>query len=99
MVRIFDILCLAGVCGTNFARSHLGIESAFVFIAPVAEMFFDNGYPDKLGMLNWQLLPFSRGNVTIVVRLLHTIYYALAEGICYAYGCSHLIRSRNPRRT
>ncbi|KAI0757742.1 alcohol oxidase [Daedaleopsis nitida] len=33
--------------------------------APVAEMFFDSGYPDDLGIDMWQLLPFSRGNVTI----------------------------------
>ncbi|KAF8311835.1 alcohol oxidase [Clavulina sp. PMI_390] len=33
--------------------------------APVAELFFDNGYPDKIGTDTWQLLPFSRGNVSI----------------------------------
>ncbi|KAM5530720.1 hypothetical protein V8D89_015613 [Ganoderma adspersum] len=33
--------------------------------APVAELFFDSGYPDDLGIDMWQLLPFSRGNVTI----------------------------------
>ncbi|EJF58504.1 alcohol oxidase [Dichomitus squalens LYAD-421 SS1] len=33
--------------------------------APVVEMFFDSGYPDDLGIDMWQLLPFSRGNVTI----------------------------------
>ncbi|KIY66412.1 GMC oxidoreductase [Cylindrobasidium torrendii FP15055 ss-10] len=33
--------------------------------APVAEMFFDSGFPADLGIDNWQLLPFSRGNVAI----------------------------------
>ncbi|KAF8961146.1 hypothetical protein BDZ97DRAFT_1940106 [Flammula alnicola] len=33
--------------------------------APVAELFFDVGYPDTLGLLAWNLLPFSRGSVTI----------------------------------
>ncbi|KAI8969674.1 alcohol oxidase [Trametes punicea] len=33
--------------------------------APVAELFFDTGYPADLGIDMWQLLPFSRGNVTI----------------------------------
>ncbi|TFK70863.1 glucose oxidase [Pluteus cervinus] len=33
--------------------------------APVAEIFYDNGYPDTIGMLMWQLLPFSRGFVKI----------------------------------
>jgi len=34
--------------------------------APVAELFYDTGYPDKIGMVLWQLLPFSRGSVSIV---------------------------------
>ncbi|KAI0364915.1 alcohol oxidase [Pilatotrama ljubarskyi] len=33
--------------------------------APVAELFFDSGYPTDLGIDMWQLLPFSRGSVTI----------------------------------
>ncbi|KAF9473528.1 alcohol oxidase [Pholiota conissans] len=33
--------------------------------APVAEIFLDIGYPTTLGMLVWNLLPFSRGNVKI----------------------------------
>ncbi|KAF8322427.1 GMC oxidoreductase-domain-containing protein, partial [Cantharellus anzutake] len=33
--------------------------------APVAEIFSDTGYPDKVGTVNWPLLPFSRGNVRI----------------------------------
>ncbi|KDR73255.1 hypothetical protein GALMADRAFT_228359 [Galerina marginata CBS 339.88] len=33
--------------------------------APVMELFFDIGYPDTLGILAWNLLPFSRGNVKI----------------------------------
>ncbi|PPQ66234.1 hypothetical protein CVT26_010935 [Gymnopilus dilepis] len=33
--------------------------------APVSELFFDVGYPDTLGILVWNLLPFSRGNVQI----------------------------------
>lgn len=33
--------------------------------APILELFYDSGYPDKVGMDMWQLLPFSRGNVTI----------------------------------
>ncbi|KAF8154930.1 hypothetical protein B0H34DRAFT_783908 [Crassisporium funariophilum] len=35
--------------------------------APVAEIFYDTGYPDTLGMLLWNLLPFSRGNVKLTV--------------------------------
>ncbi|KAF8897995.1 hypothetical protein CPB84DRAFT_1815762 [Gymnopilus junonius] len=34
--------------------------------APVSELFFDVGYPDTLGILVWNLLPFSRGNVQII---------------------------------
>ena len=37
--------------------------------APIAEIFSDTGYPDKVGTVNWPLLPFSRGNVKITVRL------------------------------
>lgn len=33
--------------------------------APVAELFFDTGFPDDLGIDMWQLLPFSRGSVKI----------------------------------
>ncbi|KAI0820577.1 alcohol oxidase [Trametes gibbosa] len=33
--------------------------------APVAELFFDSGFPTDLGIDMWQLLPFSRGSVTI----------------------------------
>ncbi|KAJ3510668.1 hypothetical protein NLJ89_g4541 [Agrocybe chaxingu] len=33
--------------------------------APVVELFSDTGYPTKLGMLVWNLLPFSRGSVSI----------------------------------
>ncbi|KAK1227943.1 hypothetical protein PQX77_009045 [Marasmius sp. AFHP31] len=33
--------------------------------APVAELFYDTGYPDDLGIDMWQLLPFSRGTVKI----------------------------------
>ncbi|KAF7303603.1 Glucose oxidase [Mycena indigotica] len=33
--------------------------------APVAELFYDTGYPDDLGIDMWQLLPFSRGSVKI----------------------------------
>ena len=35
--------------------------------APVAELFFDTGFPtsDGFGIDMWQLLPFSRGNVAI----------------------------------
>ncbi|KAK0474327.1 hypothetical protein EDD18DRAFT_1220920 [Armillaria luteobubalina] len=33
--------------------------------APIAEIFFDTGYPDPLGIDQWQLLPFSRGTVQI----------------------------------
>jgi len=36
-----------------------------VFPAPVAELFYDTGYPDDLGIIMWQLLPFSRGSVQI----------------------------------
>ncbi|EIW65340.1 alcohol oxidase [Trametes versicolor FP-101664 SS1] len=33
--------------------------------APVAELFFDSGFPADLGIDMWQLLPFSRGSVAI----------------------------------
>ncbi|KLO16270.1 alcohol oxidase [Schizopora paradoxa] len=33
--------------------------------SPVVELFFDTGYPADFGIDMWQLLPFSRGNVTI----------------------------------
>ncbi|KAF9023612.1 hypothetical protein BDZ89DRAFT_1162684 [Hymenopellis radicata] len=33
--------------------------------APVAELFYDSGYPAALGIVLWQLLPFSRGSVQI----------------------------------
>ncbi|EDR06224.1 uncharacterized protein LACBIDRAFT_174286 [Laccaria bicolor S238N-H82] len=33
--------------------------------APVMELFYDTGYPDTLGILAWNLLPFSRGTVQI----------------------------------
>ncbi|TFY78715.1 hypothetical protein EWM64_g5295, partial [Hericium alpestre] len=33
--------------------------------APIVELFYDTGYPDDLGIDMWQLLPFSRGNVSI----------------------------------
>ncbi|KAF7374150.1 Glucose oxidase [Mycena sanguinolenta] len=33
--------------------------------APVAELFFDTGFPNALGIVLWQLLPFSRGSVKI----------------------------------
>ncbi|KAF5371366.1 hypothetical protein D9615_009695 [Tricholomella constricta] len=34
-------------------------------IAPVSEIFYDTGYPDTLGIVMWNLLPFSRGTVKI----------------------------------
>ncbi|KAA1476331.1 alcohol oxidase [Dentipellis sp. KUC8613] len=33
--------------------------------APIVELFYDTGYPADLGIDMWQLLPFSRGNVSI----------------------------------
>ncbi|KAG5642129.1 hypothetical protein DXG03_003579 [Asterophora parasitica] len=33
--------------------------------APVSEIFYDTGYPDTLGIIMWNLLPFSRGTVKI----------------------------------
>ncbi|KAJ3887906.1 alcohol oxidase [Lentinula edodes] len=33
--------------------------------APIVELFYDTGYPDDIGIDLWQLLPFSRGNVSI----------------------------------
>ncbi|KAF8154931.1 hypothetical protein B0H34DRAFT_753101 [Crassisporium funariophilum] len=33
--------------------------------APVAELFYDTGYPATLGILLWNLLPFSRGAVKL----------------------------------
>jgi choline dehydrogenase len=60
-------------------------------IAPVAEMFFDNGHPDKIGTDIWQLLPFSRGNVSIVVRSLLT--HALSLTRLANKKCSSLVAS------
>ena len=34
-------------------------------IAPIAELFYDTGYPDTIGVDAWPLLPFSRGTVHI----------------------------------
>ncbi|KAF5309416.1 hypothetical protein D9619_012385 [Psilocybe cf. subviscida] len=36
--------------------------------APVMELFLDIGYPDTLGILAWNLLPFSRGSVAITSK-------------------------------
>ncbi|KAF9028719.1 hypothetical protein BDZ89DRAFT_1133503 [Hymenopellis radicata] len=36
-----------------------------IILAPVAELFYDSGYPRALGIVLWQLLPFSRGSVQI----------------------------------
>ncbi|KAL0579083.1 hypothetical protein V5O48_002925 [Marasmius crinis-equi] len=33
--------------------------------APVVELFYDSGFPDTIGIDMWQLLPFSRGSVSI----------------------------------
>ncbi|GAW00623.1 alcohol oxidase [Lentinula edodes] len=33
--------------------------------APIVELFYDTGFPDDIGIDLWQLLPFSRGNVSI----------------------------------
>lgn len=33
--------------------------------APIVELFYDTGYPDMVGVLVWNLLPFSRGTVKI----------------------------------
>ncbi|KAJ7896341.1 hypothetical protein B0H14DRAFT_500451 [Mycena olivaceomarginata] len=33
--------------------------------APVAELFYDTGFPADIGIVLWQLLPFSRGSVKI----------------------------------
>ncbi|KAF7980096.1 hypothetical protein HWV62_39910 [Athelia sp. TMB] len=33
--------------------------------APIVELFYDTGYPAQIGIDMWQLLPFSRGNVSI----------------------------------
>ncbi|KAG5719362.1 Glucose oxidase [Termitomyces sp. T112] len=33
--------------------------------APVSEIFYDTGYPTKVGIIMWNLLPFSRGTVAI----------------------------------
>ncbi|KAG5635445.1 hypothetical protein H0H81_011238 [Sphagnurus paluster] len=32
---------------------------------PVSEIFYDTGYPDTLGIIMWNLLPFSRGTVKV----------------------------------
>ncbi|KAJ3767556.1 alcohol oxidase [Lentinula raphanica] len=36
--------------------------------APVVELFYDTGYPNDIGIDLWQLLPFSRGNVSITTN-------------------------------
>ncbi|KAG6811132.1 hypothetical protein H0H92_008828 [Tricholoma furcatifolium] len=36
--------------------------------APVSEIFYDTGYPTTVGIIMWNLLPFSRGTVTIKVN-------------------------------
>ncbi|KAG6853833.1 hypothetical protein C0991_000947 [Blastosporella zonata] len=33
--------------------------------APVSEIFYDTGYPTTVGIIMWNLLPFSRGAVTL----------------------------------
>ncbi|PVF96902.1 alcohol oxidase [Serendipita vermifera] len=33
--------------------------------APVVEVFYDNGWPDAIGILVWPLLPWSRGTIKI----------------------------------
>ncbi|KAF9269745.1 alcohol oxidase [Marasmius fiardii PR-910] len=33
--------------------------------APIVELFYDSGFPDDIGIDMWQLLPFSRGSVSI----------------------------------
>ncbi|KAG6915644.1 hypothetical protein DXG01_010608 [Tephrocybe rancida] len=33
--------------------------------APVSEIFYDTGYPTTVGIIMWNLLPFSRGTVTL----------------------------------
>ncbi|KAJ7855567.1 alcohol oxidase [Mycena leptocephala] len=33
--------------------------------APVVELFYDTGFPAEIGIVMWQLLPFSRGSVRI----------------------------------
>ncbi|PPR03699.1 hypothetical protein CVT24_007420 [Panaeolus cyanescens] len=45
----------------------LGAQSTLIADrnAPVVEMFWNMGYPDTLGVLMWNLLPFSRGSVRI----------------------------------
>jgi choline dehydrogenase-like flavoprotein len=36
--------------------------------APIVELFSSTGFPDTLGILAWNLLPFSRGNVKITSK-------------------------------
>ncbi|KAJ3976604.1 hypothetical protein EV361DRAFT_882774 [Lentinula raphanica] len=36
--------------------------------APVVKLFYDTGYPNDIGIDLWQLLPFSRGNVSITTN-------------------------------
>ncbi|TDL23830.1 alcohol oxidase [Rickenella mellea] len=40
--------------------------------APVVELFYDTGFPAAIGIDMWQLLPFSRGNVTITAQTAFT---------------------------
>lgn len=94
----------AWICESS-ACAHVAIFS--IYIAPVAELFYDTGYPDKIGMILWQLLPFSRGSVSITVCFLLAFHLSprrasLKETFSVApwmMHCSHLIRSPSPKRT
>ena len=65
-------------------------------IAPVAEMFYNNGSPAKIGMEIWQLLPFSRGSVSITVRLSSSAQVMPSSH--HTLHCSPVTRSRSLKR-
>ena len=51
------------------AQWRLGVSNIFDHNAPVAELFFDSGYPaNSLGIDTWSLLPFSRGSTHAVSK-------------------------------
>ncbi|KAG6885228.1 hypothetical protein C0993_004635 [Termitomyces sp. T159_Od127] len=48
-------------------RTIFGVQADLIVnkYAPVSEIFYDTGYPAMVGMVMWNLLPFSRGTVII----------------------------------
>ena len=65
--------------------------------APLAEIFQDTGYPDKVGALNWNLLPFSRGSVLISVRVILYCWERDTEGAKAIFSLRTLSPSLRPK--